>query len=187
MQKVFNLNKIICLTISYLKKIKKSSLFFSMIRKSQISALVNRFIMNLSDVKKTLIVKDISEHFQRSLYSVRVYKCSRDSVNIKQINVNELKRNSDKLEENLNSILHLISHWKTILLLNEVNVFLKQRLFEMLFNNALVFVFLRKLKYFQSIMFLTTNRIRIFNEAIISRVHFSLRFNHFNAQIRKNI
>lgn len=57
----------------------------------------------------------------------------------------------------------------------------------MLTNNSLVSVFLRKLEYFQGIMFLTTNRIKTFDEAIISRVHFPLRFDNLDAQARKNI
>jgi len=134
-----------------------------------------------------LTAEGISEHLQRPLYSVRVYKCSRDSADIEQVSAGELGRDPDKLEEILNSILHLASHWKAILLLDEADVFLEQRSSGMLSNNALVSVFLRKLEYFRGIMFLTTNRIKTFDEAIISRVHFPLRFDHLDAQARKNI
>lgn len=40
-----------------------------------------------------------------------------------------------------------------------------------LVRNSVVSVFLRKLEYYDAIMFLTTNRVAQFDEAILSRIH----------------
>jgi len=74
-----------------------------------------------------------------------------------------------------------------VLLLNKINIFLKQQLFEIIINNSLIFIFLRKLKYFWNIIFFTTNCIKTFDKAIINQVYFSLQFDNLNAQIKKNI
>ncbi len=43
------------------------------------------------------------------------------------------------------------------------------------------------LEYFKGIIFLTTNRLKTFDEAILSRIHFPLRFDSLDRQARKNI
>jgi hypothetical protein len=40
--------------------------------------------------------------------------------------------------------------------------------------NALICVFLRKLKYYKGILFLITNWVKIINKAIASRIHLAL-------------
>ncbi|KAF2174780.1 hypothetical protein K469DRAFT_613315 [Zopfia rhizophila CBS 207.26] len=42
---------------------------------------------------------------------------------------------------------------------------------------SLITVFLRKLEYLDGIMFLMTNRVSEFDEAILSRIHLMLRYN----------
>lgn len=53
-------------------------------------------------------------------------------------------------------------------------MFLAQRETHDLERNALVSVFLRTLEYYNGIMFLTTNRVRTFDEAFRSRIHSAL-------------
>ena len=43
-------------------------------------------------------------------------------------------------------------------------------------RNKLVSVFLRKLEYCEGIMFLTTNRVSDFDEAILSRIYLMLKY-----------
>lgn len=43
-------------------------------------------------------------------------------------------------------------------------------------HNRLVTVVLRKLEYFQGILFLTTNRMIDFDEAILSRIHLIVKY-----------
>ena len=42
-------------------------------------------------------------------------------------------------------------------------------------------------RYFRGILFLTTNRVRVFDEAFQSRIHVSLRYHDLNADARRKI
>jgi SpoVK/Ycf46/Vps4 family AAA+-type ATPase len=88
---------------------------------------------------------------------------------------------------NLANILHLARHWGAIVLLDEADVFLEQRSHENVNRNALVSVFLRQLEYFQGAMFLTTNRVRTFDEAFQSRIHFALRYEKLGEPARAKV
>jgi SpoVK/Ycf46/Vps4 family AAA+-type ATPase len=84
------------------------------------------------------------------------------------------------MESQLSQIFQIASHWGAILLLDEADVFLERRSSQDLVRNGLVSVFLRKLEYCEGIMFLTTNRVSEFDEAILTRVHLMLRYDHLN-------
>jgi hypothetical protein len=73
-----------------------------------------------------------------------------------------------------------------LLLLDEADVYLRQRSFEHN-RNSLVSVFLRKLEYYPGIMFLTTNRLRDFDEAIKSRIHLKLKYDDLGLDTRKDL
>ncbi|OCK98012.1 uncharacterized protein K441DRAFT_545547, partial [Cenococcum geophilum 1.58] len=60
------------------------------------------------------------------------------------------------------------------LLLNKADVFMEQRATNNIHRNALICVFLRKLKYYKGILFLITNWVKTINEAIISRIYLAL-------------
>ncbi|KAF2177301.1 hypothetical protein K469DRAFT_742614, partial [Zopfia rhizophila CBS 207.26] len=98
-------------------------------------------------VRKTLTAEVISECLKMPLYVV---------------------------EKILSNTFKLTNHWEAILLLDEADVFVEQRTTENTLCNALVTVFLRKLEYFEGILFLTTNRVRTFDEAIVSRIHLAI-------------
>ncbi|KAF2179336.1 hypothetical protein K469DRAFT_596320, partial [Zopfia rhizophila CBS 207.26] len=72
-----------------------------------------------------------------------------------------------------------------IVLLNEADVFLAQRTIENTSNNSLVSVFLRQLEYYQGILFLTTNRVQTFNEAVASRIHNGINYGPLGAKARR--
>lgn len=78
------------------------------------------------------------------------------------------------VESSLNDIFRLAHLWDCILLLDEADVFFSQREKADLHRNALVSVFLRVLEYYNGILFLTTNRVGVLDEAFKSRVHVSL-------------
>jgi hypothetical protein len=54
-------------------------------------------------------------------------------------------------------------------------------------HNSLVSVFLRKLEYYQGIMFLTTNRVTDFDEAMQSRIHLTLKYGALGIDTRRGI
>lgn len=80
-------------------------------------------------------------------------------------------------ERNLQRLLRLATIWKAVVLFDEADVFLEARgtIGEKdADRNATVAVFLRQLEYFSGIVFLTTNRIKVFDDAMKSRVHLAL-------------
>ncbi|KAF2440889.1 P-loop containing nucleoside triphosphate hydrolase protein [Karstenula rhodostoma CBS 690.94] len=88
----------------------------------------------------------------------------------------------EKVEASLKEIFRLAHRWDCVLLLDEADVFIAQRekTGADLQRNALVSVFLRMLEYYNGVLFLTTNRVGVLDEAIKSRVHLHLKYNHLN-------
>ncbi|KAM7188376.1 protein MSP1 [Naviculisporaceae sp. PSN 640] len=78
------------------------------------------------------------------------------------------------VEAKLEEIFRLAQAWGCILLLDEADVFLAQRTASDIHRNSLVSVFLRTLEHYEGILFLTTNRVGVFDEAFKSRIHISL-------------
>ncbi|KAK7460937.1 hypothetical protein VKT23_008865 [Stygiomarasmius scandens] len=103
---------------------------------------------------KTLTAEAVAETLRRPLYMV---------------GFTELSTDPSDLEENLRSILKLASAWDAVLLIDEADVFLEQRSLHEIERNALVSVALRALEYHRGVLFLTSNRIKTFDEAFLSR------------------
>ncbi|KAK7956408.1 uncharacterized protein PG986_005630 [Apiospora aurea] len=82
----------------------------------------------------------------------------------------ELGVDPGKLEVQLSAYLNRAERWKAIVLMDEADVYMTNRLEH---NDSkeigIVSVFLRALEYFSGIIFLTTNRIRVIDSAIINR------------------
>lgn len=53
--------------------------------------------------------------------------------------------------------------------------------------NALVSVFLRELEQYDGILFLTTNRVQSFDEAMISRIHLALKYEPLRRDAREAV
>lgn len=64
---------------------------------------------------------------------------------------------------------------------------MEQRSMADLARNKLVSVFLRKLEYCEGIMFLTTNRVSNFDDAIVSRIHLVLEYPKLDTDVRSQI
>ncbi|KAF9640915.1 ATPase [Lasiodiplodia theobromae] len=79
-----------------------------------------------------------------------------------------------EVETKLQEVFRLAQAWGCILLLDESDIFLAQRTVTDMGRNALVSVFLRTLEYYEGVLFLTTNRVGVFDEAFKSRIHMSL-------------
>ena len=88
-----------------------------------------------------------------------------------------------KVEPILKTVFKIASRWKALLLLDEADVFLAQRSDNVQLN-ALVSVFLRELEHYDGILFLTTNRLQAFDEAVLSRVHLALRYEPLKPEAR---
>lgn len=104
-------------------------------------------------VGKTLTAEVFAERAKLPLYPIQ---CS------------QLGTDPSALEQQLSRILLQASRWGAILLLDEADVYIRQR-GDDLTQNAIVGVFLRLLEYYQGVLFLTTNREDIVDDAILSR------------------
>ncbi|KAJ5951315.1 uncharacterized protein N7479_009728 [Penicillium vulpinum] len=89
-------------------------------------------------------------------------------------------QNAQEVEENLERFFHLARKWGCVLLLDEADVFLGERVAGNFLQNSLVSVFLRVLEYYSGILILTTNRVGQFDEAAISRIHCALYYENFD-------
>lgn len=123
-------------------------------------------------VGKTLTAESVAEHTRRPLYSV---------------SSGELGTNPSELEQNLSRILDVATVWKAVLLLDEADVFLEERSLHDLKRNSLVSIFLRLLEYYQGILFLTSNRVKSFDEAFQSRIHVALKYNKLDKDARTKV
>ncbi|KAG9077099.1 hypothetical protein FRC06_009099 [Ceratobasidium sp. 370] len=110
---------------------------------------------------KTLTAEAISEHLKCPLYVV---------------SSGELGIDAFHLERQLNDILEMTAAWKAVVLIDEADVFLEARNSSDLMRNSLVSVFLRLLEYHTGVLILTTNRIRSFDKAFVSRFSIALHY-----------
>jgi SpoVK/Ycf46/Vps4 family AAA+-type ATPase len=93
-------------------------------------------------------------------------------------------------ERRLKKTLQYATMWKAIVLLDEADVFLEGRSEAAgvaTEHNALVAVFLKQLEYFSGIVFLTSNRVRVFDKAMKSRIHLALEYKPPNLDMRRRI
>ena len=91
------------------------------------------------------------------------------------------------MEVQLSRVFQTANNWNALILLDEADVYLEQRSMKDVGRNKLVSVFLRKLEYCDGIMFLTTNRVSNFDEAILSRIHLMLKYHELGAGVRSQI
>lgn len=126
---------------------------------------------------KTLTAECAAELTQRALFST---------------SMSELNKYNEPwyFEQCLSEVLRLATEWKAVVLLDEADVFLESRRDDTpdaATRNALVAVFLRHLEYFSGIVFLTTNRIHVFDAAMKSRVHLALGYGLPDQESRRQI
>ncbi|KAI0752423.1 P-loop containing nucleoside triphosphate hydrolase protein [Daedaleopsis nitida] len=121
---------------------------------------------------KSLTAEAMSEYVRKPLYVVGAA---------------DLGTHAEALDNHLTTILKVAAIWGAVVLIDEADVFLEERTLAHLERNAMVAVFLRQLEYFRGILFLTTNRVRVFDEAFQSRIHVSLRYADLSSDARRQI
>ena len=102
---------------------------------------------------KTLTAEVYAEVMARPLYTVQA---------------SQLGTDPDCLEDELLKTFARASRWNAIMLLDEADVYVHTRGND-LQQNAIVGVFLRVLEYYKGVLFLTTNRSDLVDDAIASR------------------
>lgn len=122
-------------------------------------------------VGKTLSAEVYSEFIQRPVYSVQ---CSQLGLNV------------DSIEKNLTKILERAQRWNALLLLDEADVYIRHREHD-LHHNAIVGVFLRILEYYRGVLFMTSNRATIIDDAVLSRVTAHIRYEVPDEDMRREL
>ena len=92
-----------------------------------------------------------------------------------------------KLDVALDRIFKTAKHADAILLIDEADVFMENRSSYNSSHNRLVTIFLRKLEYYEGVLFLTTNRLMEFDEAILSRIHLKIKYLELTKDARRKI
>lgn len=85
-----------------------------------------------------------------------------------RVHSGQLGTTAESVESALSTILRRAARWECILLLDEADVYIRERDNDMQ-HNAIVAEFLRTLEYFDGLLFMTTNRVDDVDDAILSR------------------
>jgi hypothetical protein len=115
---------------------------------------------------KTLTAEVYAEVIQRPLYKVRSYALGLDI---------------ESVEKNLTYILARAQRWGAVLLMDEVDIYVRSR-GEDLQQNAIVGVFLRLLEYYRGLLIMTTNQGTEIDDAIVSRATAVLQYGVFDEE-----
>ncbi|THU81884.1 P-loop containing nucleoside triphosphate hydrolase protein [Dendrothele bispora CBS 962.96] len=122
---------------------------------------------------KTLTAEAVAELLERPLYMIGFSELDK----IPQFTlIKDEECVPQGLEGKLRSILSLATAWDAVVLIDEADVFLEQRSLHELKRNAMVSAVLRVLEYHCGVLFLTTNRIKTFDEAFLSRFSIAIAY-----------
>ncbi|KAL4780120.1 hypothetical protein BJX76DRAFT_361128 [Aspergillus varians] len=136
---------------------------------------LNVLFFGAPGVGKTFTVEATAERFQTPLYSVSAGELMADHGDPLQLDIT------------LDRIFKIAKHLNTILLIDEADVFMENRSSYHNSHNRLVTVFLRKLEYYEGVLFLTTNRLMEFDEAVLSRIHLKIKYPELTQDARQKI
>ena len=121
---------------------------------------------------KTLTAEATCEYLGKPLYNV---------------NVGDLGTDPEHMEEIMNMVLVYSKRWDSIVVIDEVDIFLEERETNMIARNAMVGIFLKLLEYHDGIIFLTTNRLQSLDGAVKSRINLMLSFKELTQDRRLKI
>ncbi|RAH69918.1 ATP-binding protein [Aspergillus aculeatinus CBS 121060] len=133
---------------------------------------VNILLSGPPGVGKTLTAESIAEVMKAPLYI---------------LSAGDLGISAEKVESTLEEVLEIVPRWGAALLIDEADVFLEARTTSDLARNELVSIFLRKLEYYEGLLFLTSNRAENIDPAFDSRIHISLHYPDLDSVSRRQI
>lgn len=125
----------------------------------------------LPGVGKTLTGEVYAEKIKRPLYVVQAA---------------QLGLTIDELETKLKVVLERATSWRALLMIDEADVYIHERGNDMV-QNAVVGTFLRVLEYYQGVLFMTTNRANIIDDAILSRCNAIVKYEPPTVKDQKKI
>lgn len=139
-----------------------------------------RHIQQVCGAERTTITR---KHMLNSLECIAEYT----RRPLLSLTCSDIGTDPETVEKRLNFWFKLAKNWGTILLIDEADVYMEQRTITDLARNNLVAGFLRALEYYQGILFLTTNRVGTFDEALLSRIAIPIYYPDFNDEQRAKI
>lgn len=92
-----------------------------------------------------------------------------------------------QVEKNLSYFLELGQRYGALVLLDEADVYLERRTSGDIVRNGLVSIFLRALEYYSGCIVISTNRVRSFDPAFMSRIHVALHYQNLRDEDRERI
>ncbi|HWB14219.1 MAG TPA: AAA family ATPase [Pirellulales bacterium] len=122
-------------------------------------------------VGKTLTAEIYAEYTERPLYVLEM---------------GELGTNAAQVEEQLRNVFARVTRWNAVLQFDECEVFLAKRNDD-LERSAIVGIFLRLLDYYHGMLFLTSNRPEVIDDAVLSRVMLRLQYPDLTAATRVHV
>ncbi|KAI9664612.1 MAG: hypothetical protein M1821_006058 [Bathelium mastoideum] len=93
----------------------------------------------------------------------------------------------EAVEESLRGWFKKAKLWGAIMLLDEADIYLEERIAQDIKRNSLVAAFLRAMEYYQGLLIITTNRIGTFDEAFVSRIPVIIHYPPLSEQTREEI
>lgn len=94
-----------------------------------------------------------------------------------KVQSDQLGTSASNLEGNLKKVFQCAERWDAVLLIDECDIYVHERGMD-IEQNAIVGTLLRTFEYFNGVMFLTTNRDMIVDDAILSRCSAVIRYDY---------
>ncbi|KAJ0103884.1 p-loop containing nucleoside triphosphate hydrolase protein [Diaporthe amygdali] len=91
------------------------------------------------------------------------------------------------VEQRLSKWFRLAKLWEAVVVIDKVDAFLERRSGGDLKRNSIVSVFTKFMENYRGFLFLTTNRVGAFDEGLVSRIHATIRYYTFTADIRRRM
>ncbi|KAL4811700.1 P-loop containing nucleoside triphosphate hydrolase protein [Aspergillus spinulosporus] len=136
---------------------------------------INVLLFGPPGVGKTFTAQAVAEYCQKPLHMVSAAKLLAG------------EKNPVRLEITLNQIFNIVKCLNMILLISEAELLIQSRALSQEDNQSLVKVFLQKLQSHNGILFLTANRVFVFDETVLSRIHLKLKYSELTHSARWNI
>ncbi|KAL6716593.1 hypothetical protein ACLMJK_006160 [Lecanora helva] len=103
------------------------------------------------------------------------------------LTVADLGSSEELMEKRLSTWFRLAESWGAIMLIDEADVFLEERVPGDLRRNCLIAVFLRTMEYYSGILFLTSNRVGQIDTAFASRILLVLGYELLPGELRQRL
>lgn len=123
-------------------------------------------------VGKSLAAEAVAEFSERPLY---------------RVNVADMVSNVSEFEKHLKHMMDFGASWGCVLLLDDADIILESKSIDDTLRNAMMRTFIRLLDSFRGILILTSSHVKVFDQAVKSRLSLVIQFENFNQQQRKSL